>query len=109
MKTVTLDMTTRLIVETILGQQKGTLDDLEVPSDILKRIKVPKEEKDNFLRVVRGQVIVDEEALAAAQPFEVELEKEEVKRLIKIFSEWPGFSPGDVQYVQPFIRALRDS
>jgi hypothetical protein len=104
---VTLTMMQRLNLDALLSVQKGNLDDLFTLHDIREKIKVPKNLKDEYLRVLpNGQAMVDEKAIELAENADYEFEKDEVRRLAKLLKEWHQFSEGDLAWVLPLKKAL---
>lgn len=68
----------RIFLEVLLGQQRGSVEDIEVFFDIRNKVKL--EDKESFLRSLpSGELIIDEVSAAAAGFEKIELEKEERK------------------------------
>ena len=109
MKTIELDMPTRVILEGMLGSQRGTLDSLAVPHDILNKIKLSDSDREPFMITLRGTTTIDQDALKAATgtvSLTVDLEKEEVRVLAKLSKTWEHFGQGDYVYVSALVKVL---
>jgi hypothetical protein len=108
-KVVSFSITQRISVENILNQQRGDLESTETLSDVLEKITVPNR-KDfiNEVKMPDGSVhfIIDEEALEKEPPLECEMEKAEVRALLKILKEFKGYTPADLKWARPLIKAL---
>lgn len=105
--TVTLTMAQRLNLDVLLSVQRGSLGDLFALHDVRKKIGVPEKERSLFIRSFPdGRVVVDEQAVAAAAPVEVEFESEEVRRVLRLFREWTNFTEGDLDWLIPLKKQL---
>lgn len=95
----------RIFLEVLLGQQRGSVEDIEVFFDIRNKIKL--EDKESFLRALpSGELIIDEVSAVAAGIEKIELEKEERKKLYDLIKTHKGFSPNDLEWVLPIKKQL---
>ena len=95
----------RIFLEVLLGQQRGSVEDIEVFFDIRNKVKL--EDKESFLRSLpSGELIIDEVSAAAAGFEKIELEKEERKKLYDLIKTHKGFSPNDREWVLPIKKQL---
>jgi hypothetical protein len=95
----------RIFLEVLLGQQRGSVEDIEVFFDIRNKVKL--EDKESFLRSLpSGELIIDEVSAAAAGFEKIELEKEERKKLYDLIKTHKGFSPNDLEWVLPIKKQL---
>lgn len=95
----------RIFLEVLLGQQRGSVEDIEVFFDIRNKIKL--EDKESFLRALpSGELIIDEVSAVAAGFEKIELEKEERKKLYDLIKTHKGFSPNDLEWVLPIKKQL---
>ena len=95
----------RIFLEILLGQQRGSVEDIEVFFDIRNKIKL--EDKESFLRALpSGELIIDEVSAVAAGIEKIELEKEERKKLYDLIKTHKGFSPNDLEWVLPIKKQL---
>lgn len=95
----------RIFLEILLGQQRGSVEDIEVFFDIRNKVKL--EDKESFLRSLpSGELIIDEVSAAAAGFEKIELEKEERKKLYDLIKTHKGFSPNDLEWVLPIKKQL---
>lgn len=114
MKTIELDIPTRLVASSALGGQRGTLDALAVPHDILKKIKLTEEETSSFsIQIPNGCPrcgnVVDQDALqgmAGKVSKTVDFEKEEVKVFLRVLKSFEQFGQGDYPYVYELVKVL---
>jgi hypothetical protein len=110
MAKLTLTMLQRLSLDALLSVQRGTLDDLFTLHDIRKKIKVPVQLREEYVKTLPdGRVLVDERAVELAEPVEYEFEKEEIRRLLRLIKEWTSFSEGDLAWIIPLKQQLDDS
>lgn len=97
----------RMSVESILGQQRGTVGELEVVYDIIEKIKLPTETKNSAVKTLPdGRVLLDEVALQAIPNEDITLEKAERQKLLDIIKTYNGFGPGDVSWIMPLKKQL---
>jgi len=95
----------RIFLEILLGQQRGSVEEIEVFFDIRNKVKL--EDKESFLRSLpSGELIIDEVSAAAAGVEKIELEKEERKKLYDLIKTHKGFSPNDLEWVLPIKKQL---
>lgn len=95
----------RIFLEILLGQQRGSVEDIEVFFDIRNKVKL--EDKESFLRSLpSGELIIDEVAANSAGVEKIELEKEERKKLYDLIKTHKGFSPNDLEWVLPIKKQL---
>ena len=95
----------RIFLEVLLGQQRGSVEDIKVFYDIHKKVKL--EDKESFLRSLpSGELIIVEVSAAAAGFEKIELEKEERKKLYDLIKTHKGFSPNDLEWVLPIKKQL---
>jgi hypothetical protein len=102
-----LSLRQRLALEAVLGAQRGTVEQLLTFGDILRKIRVSDEDRERCVRPLPdGRAIVDLEATKRAPEIEVDLEKEEVRKLLKVLTSWEGFGPADLEWLLPLQAAL---
>lgn len=105
---ITFDITTRLNLAVALGQQRGRPRDTRVLYDILEKIEVPDGERGNYVKELpNGRTFMNEEAIAAAPAIDVDLDKEEIRRLKELF-DWEGFTTGDHKWIRPLQKQVED-
>lgn len=98
----------RIFLEILLGQQRGSVSDIEVFFDIRNKLKV--ENRDEYLRALpTGEVIIDEVAANSAGAEKIELEKEERKKLHELIATHKQFSPNDLEWVLPLKKQLESA
>lgn len=98
----------RIFLEILLGQQRGSVSDIEVFFDIRNKLKV--ENRDEYLRALpTGEVIIDEVAANSSGVEKIELEKEERKKLYELISTHKQFSPNDLEWVLPLKKQLESA
>jgi hypothetical protein len=103
--TVKFSLTQRLALESLLGVQQGKAKDLFVFYDIQQKIKVPN--RDEYIHELpNGGVLLDKPAIALAADLDVELEKEEVRKISEVLSSWEHFTPPDLEWIQPLMKQL---
>jgi hypothetical protein len=104
---ITVNMMQRLNLDALLSIQRGGLEDLFTLHDIREKVRVPQELRDSYVKMLPdGRAMLDEKAVELAESMEVELEKDEVRRLLKLFKEWANFTEGDVAWVGPLKKQL---
>lgn len=97
----------RFHVATILGQQRTEDADSFVLWDIIKKVRLPDEQRREIFREFRpGEGILDEEAIKRIEDVEVELEKAEVRKLRDTLKAWRGFTPPDTEWWAPLKKQL---
>ena len=95
----------RILLEILLGQQRGSISEIEVFYDVKNKIKV--EDRDAYLRQLpTGDVVIDELFASTAPVLSFEFEKEERKKLLELLSSHKGFTPSDLEWVLPFKKKL---
>lgn len=105
MATIDLNIKQRIMLELLLGQQRGSISEIEVFYDVKKKISV--ENRDEFLRSLpSGDVIIDEVAMSSRGTVSFEIEKEERKKLLELLSSHKSFSPSDLEWVLPLKKQL---
>jgi hypothetical protein len=97
----------RISLEQILGQQKGTIAELEAVSDTLKKIRLTDDERDQYLKILPDKILLDLKAIESAAPLSVELEKAERRKLLEIINSFNSFGPDDVEWVMPLKNQLQ--
>ena len=108
MATLEFSIRQRIFLEILLGQQRGSVSDIEVFFDIRNKLKV--ENRDEYLRALpTGEVIIDEVAANSAGVEKIELEKEERKKLHELISTHKQFSPNDLEWVLPLKKQLESA
>jgi hypothetical protein len=104
---VSLTMMQRLNLDALLSVQQGSLDDLFTLHEIRERIKLPRQLRDEYVKTLPdGRTLMDEQAVTLAEPTEYEFEKEEVRRLTRLFKEWTRFSEGDLAWLIPLKKQI---
>jgi hypothetical protein len=104
---ITLTALQRLQLEGLLSVQKGNLGDLEVLADIRRKIRLPAEDRDHCIKSLPdGRVLIDLPALEQVPALEVELEKEERRRLLDLLTKWDQFTTADVEWLLPVRKQL---
>lgn len=105
MKKLMLTTNQRLQLEALLGAQRGTTRDLWALFDLREKLKFSKEERMRYIRSLPdGRALLDEAALEAGPSIEIELEKEEARRLMEVLQTWPNFTVADLDW----LRCVRD-
>jgi hypothetical protein len=95
----------RIFLEILLGQQRGSVSDIEVFFDIRNKVKV--DNRDEYLRALpTGEVIIDEVSVNSAGFEKIELEKEERKKLHELINTHKQFTPNDLEWVLPLKKQL---
>ena len=97
----------RLNITGILGQQKVAYNDMHVLSDLLKKVTVPDEVRENIMRELgNGQAILDPQAMKEIPDVELELEKAEIRKLKQVLKDWNQYGPADLDWVEPIMKQL---
>jgi hypothetical protein len=105
MANIELTARMRLMIEGLIGQQKGTIDEISVFFDIRKKIAV--ENRDEFIKTLpNGGVMVDEAFIDSMPSASIDLEKAERKKLLSLINTYSSFSPVDMDWVLPLKRQL---
>lgn len=105
MATLEFSIRQRIFLEILLGQQRGSVSDIEVFFDLRNKIKI--DNKEEYLRSLpSGELIIDEVAANKAGSEKIELEKEERKKLHELITTHKQFSPSDLEWVLPLKRQL---
>lgn len=105
MAEIKLNAKQRILIDILLGQQRGAVSEIEVFYDIRNKLALPN--RDEFLRSLpTGDVIIDEMAAASYREESFELEKEERRRLLELLSTHKSFSPNDLDWVLPLKKQL---
>jgi len=105
MAKIELSVKQRIMLEILLGQQRGSVAEIEVFYDVKNKIKV--DDRDTYLRQLpTGEIIIDEVSASAAPVLSFEFEKEERKRLLDLLSSHKSFTPSDLDWVLPFKRKI---
>jgi len=105
MASIELSIKQRIFLEVLLGQQRGSVADIEVFYDIRNKIKV--KDREQYLQALpTGEIIIDEVSANASGRETFEIEKEERKRLLELLSSHNNFSPNDLEWVLPLKKEL---
>lgn len=105
MATLEFSIRQRIFLEILLGQQRGSVSDIEVFFDIRNKLKV--ENRDEYLRSLpSGEIIIDEATANSAGVEKIELEKEERKKLHELINTHKQFTPNDLEWVLPLKKQL---
>lgn len=105
MATLELSVKQRILLELLLGQQRGSVADIEVFYDIKNKLRV--KDREQYLQALpTGEVIIDEVSANAQGSEHFNLEKEERKRLLELVSSHKNFSPNDLEWVLPLKKQL---
>lgn len=105
MATIELNVKQRIMLELLLGQQRGAVSEIEVFYDLKNKIQV--ENRDSYLRQLpSGEIIIDEVSTKAAGSQSFDLEKEERKRLLELLTSHKQFSPSDLDWVLPLKKQI---
>lgn len=107
MSDITFTMMQRLQLDGLLGIQRGTLDDIEVFSDIREKIKVSEDARAELVRELPdGRLLIDLPAVAKQESTVVTLEKEERRRLLNLLKTTNTFTTQDIEWVRPLCKQL---
>jgi hypothetical protein len=99
----------RLNIAAIVGQQKVSMTDLHVLSDLSKKVTVPEEVRETLMRDIgNGQAILDADAMKAIPDAEVDLEKAEARKLKQVLKDWSQYGPADLEWLDPIIKQLEE-
>ncbi len=105
MASIELSIKQRIFLEVLLGQQRGSVADIEVFYDIRNKVKV--KDREQYLQALpTGEIIIDEVSANASGREAFEIEKEERKRLLELLSSHSNFSPNDLEWVLPLKKEL---
>lgn len=105
MATLEFNIRQRILLEILLGQQRGSISEIETFFDIRNKIKV--EGREDYLRSLpSGEIIIDESLVNLAGTKEIQLEKEERKKLYELLTTTKTFSPNDLEWVLPLKKQL---
>lgn len=95
-----LSIRQRLNLDGILRQQKSTDgEELMLNYDLVKKVKMPREDRSIYVREVMGGIVLDEKAIDAGPVLAVELSTAEVRRLQAVLRAWTQFGPDDVEWL----------
>ena len=105
MATLELNIRQRIFLDALIGQQRGSVSDIEVFFDIRNKLKI--ENREQYLRALpSGEVIIDAAAINKAGSEKIEMEKEERKKLHELITTHKQFSPSDLDWVLPIKKQL---
>lgn len=109
---IKLTMQQRLNLEAIVRAKRYTdIDDAVIVHSALKKLKVPKAERDAMIRTLpNGQVLADDAAILKCPDSEINLETAEVLKIRTRLEEWVkenGVTADDVVWFVPLVDALR--
>lgn len=105
MANIELTARMRLMIEGLIGQQKGTIEEISVFFDIKKKIEVVN--RDEFIKTLPdGRVMVDESFIDSMPSSVVDLEKAERKKLLSLINTFPSFTTADMSWVLPLKKQL---
>lgn len=99
----------RIGLEASVSQQTGKAGDLRVFWAILEKVRCDELYRKTFMRPVMGGIAWDEEAIAHAELFHVELDREEIHKIQDVLRDWPGFSTADYRWISPLTSQLSDA
>jgi hypothetical protein len=106
---ITMSIRARLNIAAIVGQQKVSMTDLHVLSDLSKKVTVPEEVRETLMRDIgNGQAILDADAMKAIPDAEVDLEKAEARKLKQVLKDWSQYGPADLEWLDPIIKQLEE-
>jgi len=102
--TLKLTVQQRLNIEGIIRQQRSPDDEtLMINFELLKKIRIPAEEKQIYLRdIPTPQGIMTEfynKTIQAALPADVTLETAEFRRLDSLLKDWKQYTTDDVEWL----------
>jgi len=96
-----------LNISAIVGQQKVSMTDLHVLSDLSKKVTVPDDVRESIMRDLgNGQAILDMEAMKAIPDAELDLEKAEARKLKQLLKDWTQYGPADLDWLDPVMKQL---
>lgn len=99
---------TRIALENTLAAQTGTARELRVIESVLDKLTTTQEYRREYLRPVHGGGLDwDEGAIALAELFTLDLEREECRRVVEVLDSWPRFTGADMRWVSPLRRTLQ--
>jgi len=107
-RTVQLSVLQRIGLENLLGEQRGKREDIRTLHNIRKKIRMPAEERRQYVvQLPTGQTIFDDTAAERAEPVEVTLTGDEVRRLIKLgdSTEMPAAM---LDWLEPLLQRLEE-
>lgn len=105
MAAIELNVKQRIMLDILLGQQRGAISEIEVFYDIKNKIALP--DRDQYLRSLpTGEIIIDEVLAANHGTDFFEIEKEERRRLLELLVSNKSFSPSDLDWILPIKKQL---
>lgn len=110
MTKISLTAEQRLNVEALIASQRAEPVEVFVLGDIRDKIRLAGDDRDRCMKTLpNGAIIPDEKALADIPAIEVELEKEELKKLKDIVFGWKQYGVGDIGWMKPLRQALEEA
>lgn len=108
---IKITMKQRIALESLLSIQQGkAAGELRVYFAILDKVTVPPNVRDMFLRPLpNGNAIWDDDALAIAELYDLEVETEEINKLIDLLTNWDRFITADLRWVNPLKKLLQEA
>lgn len=104
---ITLTCLQRLSLDSLIGAQQGTLDEIFLLHDIREKLQMSRSSRAQYFKVLaNGTVMADEEAIATGEPLEIELEKAESRKVLDLLKTWRNFGEADIAWVAPLKKAL---
>ena len=107
---IQMSIRARLNIAAIVGSQKVSMTDLHVLSDLLKKVTVPDDVRENIMRDLgNGQAILDTAAMKAIADVEIDLEKAESRKLKQLLKDWTQYGAGDLEWLDPIMKQLDET
>lgn len=86
----------RLGIDSIINQQQGTLEELEVLLDIKRKLLITEDLRRDLFTSIPGGIKINEELLNSTAPIEVPLEKAERRKTLGLLKSYKNFTVDDL-------------
>lgn len=108
MTAINLTMQQRLNLEALIRQKRGEdNDDMRTLESLFKKIRIPKEERQQYIREIPGgTALIDQSAIDRAPELPIELEDAEVRKLKTTLREYKSWSVDDFEWKDPLEQQL---
>jgi hypothetical protein len=108
-KIITMTVRQRLNVEGLIRQERpDELEGVYLLRDMMNKIRIPEEERGQYVAEVLGQVRLDDKAInAATGTIDVSFNMPEARKLKTLVRKWKP-NVDDLVWYEPLLEALQD-
>lgn len=106
---VTLNPRQQISLEGLASQQGGKAGELRVWFSILEKVETKKDFRDLYLKTFPNGISQwDEGELALAGTVEVELDTNELQKILDLLNNYDRFLTPDMRWVTPTVKTITD-